>query len=58
MNKMNKMNKKQYQVPEVQVLELDGHFLLLAGSGEPGTGGTNIPGSGKARRYSWDEEDY
>ena len=51
------MNKKQYQVPEVQVLKLDGRFLLLAGSGEPGTGGTGIPGGGKARRYSWDEED-
>lgn len=51
------MNKKQYQVPEVQVLKLDGHFQLLAGSGEPGTGDSTTPGGGKARRYSWDEED-
>ena len=54
---MNKMNKKQYQVPEVLVLELDGHFQLLAGSGEPGTGDSNTPGTAKARGYNWDEED-
>lgn len=52
------MNKKQYQVPELHVLELEDHFQLLAGSNEPGTGNSQNPGGGKARGYNWDEEDY
>ena len=53
------MKKKQYLSPLMQVMELgDNVQILLAGSGEPGTAGTNVNGTGKARSHRWDDEEY